>query len=595
MARMVPSTGPVEDSESAAERRLFEVFHTQVDADWTVVHSTYWHSVDDDGRVMDGEADFIVICPRHGVLVLEIKGGRVSLDGRTKVWSTVTAGGKKVCIKDPFKQAMKSMHVLLQLIKCSPDTESFASQYRLGYGVWFPDGPFAKEALALYPPELVLDSRDTDHPAQALERLYAHFAGINPPSPLGAEAVAALVQLVSPDVPDAGEVGRSSLAIVMDGEEAPIFERLKAAQFQRLRAMWQTERQVAVPGPAGTGKTVLAVEMAWRLAAEGLDVLILCANQILADWLDYRMERDPRPGIPRFPVKSVKAMITEVAKAGGQRATQVGPLRINSADDQKTLASILSQNIRALEQRGDLIQYDAVLVDEAQDIEQALWVPLQKLLRDRTNGFFYVFYDEKQRLDLPGKWVFRPAGNRAFLPFTDNIRNTQPIYELMTRLNPELKKYPFTGAAGRPIQYIDPATYANQARSGEDPQDAALRSVLDSLLSQDGGLRSERIMVITCRSEARTRFPTSVEHQSGIHRLRWVRRGEKDGCIALSTARSAKGLEYDVVILTELDGLRDEKKRDAYLYVAVSRAKHHLVVLGSEAEVIGTRPSLWAM
>jgi superfamily I DNA/RNA helicase len=75
--------------------------------------------------------------------------------------------------------------------------------------------------------------------------------------------------------------------------------------------------------------------------------------------------------------------------------------------------------------------------------------------------------------------------------------------------------------------------------------------------------------------------------------LRWLRRGEKDGCVPLATIRSAKGLEYKAVVLAELDGLGTEaKKRDRLLYVAISRAMYHLVVLGSEAELKGA-VTLW--
>jgi ATP-dependent exoDNAse (exonuclease V) beta subunit len=56
--------------------------------------------------------------------------------------------------------------------------------------------------------------------------------------------------------------------------------------------------------------------------------------------------------------------------------------------------------------------------------------------------------------------------------------------------------------------------------------------------------------------------------------------------VRITTIRSAKGLESPVVIVTELDGLQAMRASSParcchYLYIATSRAKHHLVVLAS--------------
>jgi hypothetical protein len=47
--------------------------------------------------------------------------------------------------------------------------------------------------------------------------------------------------------------------------------------------MLDGERRVAVSGPAGSGKTLLAAEKARRLADQGFEVLLTCFNRPLAD------------------------------------------------------------------------------------------------------------------------------------------------------------------------------------------------------------------------------------------------------------------------------------------------------------------------
>lgn len=589
MAQMFPSSGPVE-TESGAERRLYDLFSRSLSDDYRVIHSTNWHAVDERGRVSDGEADFIIIHPAHGVLVLEVKGGRVSRDGRTKKWQTKDVSGRSAPIKDPFQQAMKSMHVLIRCLQRAPETKPYAGTFRVGYGVWFPDIEWPRSgagALQAYE-NLVLDVHQLHAPEEALLTLYRHFATQSHRPTLSEQAIDALVSLLSPTIE-----AKSSLAMEIAGEETRI-KQLTQAQYERLQAMWSTHRQLAVPGAAGTGKTVLAMEMAWRLAAEGLDVLLLCANQYLADWLTYRMERDPRPLKPHINIHSMKSLVTALAERGGLRLNEIGPLRMTSPTHQKTLSSILTHNIRVLEQRGEAMPCDAILVDEAQDIEQALWVPIQKLLRDRTDGFLYVFYDEKQRIDLSGNWVFRPAGTRSYFPLTANCRNTQTIYELMARFNPELTRYSFDGPPGRPVQYV--ATPPASLSQNDSPAEyyALLAQTLADLFEGEGGLRPEDVLVISCRAETKSHYYRAEHRVVGKHTLHWLRRGERDGYVPLATIRSAKGLEYKVVILIELDGLREESKREGLLYVAVSRAMHHLIVFGSEEELLGSRqPSLW--
>jgi superfamily I DNA/RNA helicase len=300
----------------------------------------------------------------------------------------------------------------------------------------------------------------------------------------------------------------------------------------------------------------------------------------------------------------VKSLVRAIATQGGKRRQEIAPLRLTSASDQKKLASILSANLWALEAQKTPKPYDAILVDEAQDIEQALWTPIQKLLRDPMGDFFYVFYDERQRIDLPGNWVFRPAGQKPRHHLTVNCRNTRAIYGLMCTFNPELASYPFEGPPGRSIEYIDlsggSATEKQLPKKADGTDDDDMREhealvrLLDDILSMESGLRPEDVLIITCRSEERSRWYRSEGRNLGRHQLRWLHDGRRDGQVAVSTIRSAKGLEAKVVIIAELDGIRpiNPEKRNSLLYIAISRAVHHVVVLGTESELIPHR-SLW--
>lgn len=591
MAQMVPYAGRIEEHGNPAAGELFPLLRRQLGDGYAVIQNPAWFTVDDDGCLRRGAADFLLIHPRHGILVLLVCGGQVAYDGGGQRWTATDARGARQRISNPFAQARIAAEILERTVRRSAATEPHAWSYWVDYAVWFPDMHWSRTgdgALAADEMARVLDEGDLEQPDEALLALHRAAARHTAPPALDDEAIAALVALVAPS----GDV-KSSLARDIAGEESRIRE-LTNAQRDRLFAMWYARRRLAVPGAAGTGKTVLALEMAWRLAEQGLDVLFLCANQVLADWLRARVAEDYRAGKPRFAIHSVRSLVAHVARLGGFDTLDVAALRMDFSAHQKQLAAHLARNVKAVEERGADMPYDAILVDEAQDIEHALWSPIQRLLRDRENGFFYVFYDEAQRVDFEEKWRPGFSGADTCYPLTVNCRNTRAIYEAMTRLNPDLADAPFTGPEGRPIAFIDPAGIGDGDEHdrdwGDDAETRALRAALDYLTGPAGGLRPEEILVISCRGEASTRWRLRHERVIGRHELRWVRY-ERAGYVSLATIRSAKGLEYKAVVLAELDGLADEKRRDALLYVAISRAMHHLVVLGTPDAIAPRRSS----
>ncbi|MBK9965403.1 MAG: hypothetical protein IPP07_11090 [Holophagales bacterium] len=47
------------------------------------------------------------------MLVLEVKGGRIAFDGRTGAWTSTARGGTVYGIKDPFKEAQRSVKAIV--------------------------------------------------------------------------------------------------------------------------------------------------------------------------------------------------------------------------------------------------------------------------------------------------------------------------------------------------------------------------------------------------------------------------------------------------------------------------------------------------
>src|SRR5687768_11406555 len=101
MARMIPDR-PSPETESTAELRLFERLRNDVPANVVAFHSVAWLVPGKKGRPRQGESDFVVAHPDHGVITLEVKGGGIRFDAETQTWFSDGKEGE-VRIKDPVR------------------------------------------------------------------------------------------------------------------------------------------------------------------------------------------------------------------------------------------------------------------------------------------------------------------------------------------------------------------------------------------------------------------------------------------------------------------------------------------------------------
>ncbi|MGI8440111.1 MAG: ATP-binding domain-containing protein [Thermoleophilaceae bacterium] len=184
-------------------------------------------------------------------------------------------------------------------------------------------------------------------------------------------------------------------------------------------------------------------------------------------------------------------------------------------------------------------------------------------LRDEAAGSVWLFMDDNQRvydamLDVPPE--FRPYD------LTVNCRNTQAIHREVMKLYegaivPEVK-----GPPGREIELLH-----------TDDAPATVAAVLERLCGQEE-VPPQDITVLSSHGFDRSR----VAREAG-GRYRLVKeRGQLGRRVNLSSIRGFKGLESPVVVLCELEGL-DDMTQDQQLYVGLSRAKNHCVVVAPGA------------
>lgn len=538
MARMIPPKCPPE-TVSTAERQLFSAFRDGLGRDFTVIHSEPW--VDTSSRrLREGECDFVVLHPARGLLAIEAKAGGISYEGPGKTWRR--SDGKK--IKDPFLQAQSSVHVLnRRLSEKVPEWKKANPPF--GHAVAFPDADKVTGALPPHVvPDLLIFRSDLNKLDARIATIMERFGQGG--GELDERTFDAVVNALLPVF----QIVVSVSAALAEQEEA-LF-RLTEQQIGVMDVLGHN-RRLLVEGCAGSGKTVLAMEQAVRMASEGARVLLVCYNIPLADSMRKKLA-DKCSGVDVF---NFHGLCSHVVNACGGDFPQDG-------DDEfwdMTSAQMLVDAIPSFEKR-----YDAIIVDEGQDFCELWWIALEELLADKDKGFFYIFRDSRQNIYERSDAVpFKEPSARLKV----NCRNTAPIAELVHEYGG------VTEAACKETAGIPPVI--REVANDHDEREAVRKTLHELVVVQ--GLRTEQIVILGTRRFENTAFADGKK----LGRFDIVDSIEPAGrdAVRYATLYRFKGLEADCVILVGFGaGVVDpeiEHERQQ-LYVAASRAKLLLYV-----------------
>jgi len=544
MARMYPNQiSP--GTESHAEWQLYEAFRDGLDNDYSVFHSVAWQSLDGEGRPRDGEADFVIVHPQRGILVLEAKGGTIRWDPNTDQWTSTDQWGRSHDIRNPFAQVQYSKYALQDLLQVMLNMPQ--RRINVGHAVAFPDVVVGEILLGPDRPRcIILDATDLANLSGWIGRTMAYWRGRESQreTALGEEAVQALVNLL----------GKSwELRPALWGEfvqEREQLIRLTEQQYLILDAL-QRQRRAAICGCAGSGKTMLAAEKASRLARQGFRVLLTCFNKNLAADLRVRLTPSSNLDIANF-----HALCYDLA----QRANVLPPKGDNERFFNQQLPEALMDAADLLD-----VRYDAIVVDEGQDFHEGWWIPLQTLLRDPDHGILYIFFDDNQRLYVQHSTF--PIQQPPY-SLTVNCRNTRNIHQVVVKFYEAEVSPTARGPLGRPVEVV----------SYENPQ--SLRSVLQNILHRlivDDKVPSDEIAVLTPRSLSKGRLLDGGVGGGLLFTDTWP---PPAGQIYCTTIYDFKGLERAVVVLADIHRWPPEWDDMArLLYVGCSRARNHLIVL----------------
>lgn len=527
------------------EVRFYDLLGEQLPAGWVVFYGVGWLGRRwRTGELHDGESDFILAHPTYGVLVVELKGGGIRFDGDEQQWSSTDAGGVTHAITNPFSQAKTGKHNLRErladLLRVRKD------DMHLCHAVAFPHcdrpaDPITEEAK----PEIIIGRQDLTDLAGRVRQILAHSLD-RQPFVHGRDIVDGLVKLLARSATLPNPL-RSQLA----DEQAEV-QALTNSQIDLFRRLQKT-RRLSVGGGAGSGKTYVAVHRARELARQGFRTLLVCHAAPLAAHL-----AELTAGEPNLLVASASDLARRFAPHLG----------VAGADADTTFPAALLDAVAGLCEP----PFQAVLVDEGQDFTPDWFIALEACGEGGKSGVFVVFHDTNNQTLLPGRGVL-PADLLSF-ELTENVRNTQAVCRVMrSHYLGEVDISP-RGPEGRAV-----------VRRPHPPGELgkALGGVLTHLLVNEG-LPARDVVVLTPRESLAVSELPAVSLPNGVRLVTDPKAVVKRN-VLVSTVADFKGLERPVVVTAELDDAlpADPRRRAAALYVAFSRPRSLLYLLGSEA------------
>ncbi|MDE2269964.1 MAG: NERD domain-containing protein [Betaproteobacteria bacterium] len=594
MATLIPALGSCVSRMTPGERRTAERFEQKLDADYLL-----WYDVAVGPKHQ--HPDFVVMHPRRGILILEVKDFRLStlIQANKQTWDIHGELGPKT-IANPLEQARQYAHQVVNALERDPQLVQHEGQHQgklafpWSYGVVLPNitrAQFDKAELghAIEPHRVVCQDKmlESVDPEELQSRLWDMF-------PFMMGGVMSLPQMdrvrwiMFPEV----RVAVPGAATLFDdsGEaaELPSIMRVMDLQQEQLaRSLGEGHR--VIHGVAGSGKTMLLGYRAEHLAkaqtAASKPILILCYNEPLARQLASVMAAK---GIAdRVHVVHFHKWCRDQLVAYGQSL----PANNQSVTDK--MADMVQRVITGVDRRQiPSGQYQAVLIDEGHDFAPE-WLRLVVQMVDPATNSLLVLYDDAQSIyerTQKKNFSFKSLGIQAQGRTTIlkiNYRNTLQILQSASLVAADLLTAEDKDDDGVPL--LKPVSCG---RDGEAPLIVRLPTLREEVTQMADLLATAHReghawgdMAILCRYHSEMDLCAEFLRKRKLpHQVR-KRSGEFDPAhdsIKVMTLHASKGLEFPVVALVGAGRMpaegEDEREEARLFYVGATRATQRLVI-----------------
>lgn len=608
MATLIPALSVCVSRMTAGERRTAERLEQKLDADYLL-----WYDVPVGPKHQ--HPDFVVLHPRRGILILEVKDFRLNtlIQANKQTWDIHGDNGPRT-IPNPLEQARQYAHQVVKALERDPQLVHSDGKYQgklafpWSYGVVLPNitrAQFDKAGLAdaIEPHRVVCQDEMTEgvEPEALQSRLWGMF-------PFMMGGVMSLPQLnrvrwiMFPEV--RVQVTGELFDDADEAADLPTIMRVMDLQQEQLaRSLGEGHR--VIHGVAGSGKTMLLgyraehLAKAWNVAdaTAPKPVLILCYNEPLARQIARVMTAK---GIADrvHAVHFHKWCRQQLVAYGQDLPPQNQPWDAFFADMvQRVITGVDRRQIPSG-------QYQAVLIDEGHDFASE-WLRLVVQMVDPATNSLLVLYDDAQSIyerTQKKNFSFKSVGIQAQGRTTIlkiNYRNTRQILQTASLVAADLLTAEDKDDDGVPL--LKPVSCG---RDGEAPiiirlptlrEEVAQVTELLATAHREGHAWAD--MAILCRHHSEMDMCAEFLRKRKLpHQVRRNSSSVYDPAhdsIKVMTLHVSKGLEFPVVALVGAGRMpaegEDEREEARLFYVGATRATQRLVIGASGGGKFATR------
>lgn len=560
-----------------SEKQLFTALSGENGkSDWVVFHSL---TIGQNIAAYTGEADFVVLVPGKGIVVIEAKAPTSATYRRGK-WNLE---GTPKPTKDPLKQ----LNVATGSIKKFLSDRDIYDNLPICRLLWFTslsrhhlDVKHASD-ITFFEWELAW-REDMANPAKYIEKVLDEYIAFhtNAEDSLG----------LKPEVLDLERVNEISDSLLTTfsvsqsaqdrfADRAKIERDLLAAQLSYLDIV-EDNKHIYFDGPAGTGKTVLLAEAARRSARAGMNTVVTCWNVMMAEELAKQCG-----GRVSVEVADLNSLMLRIAGL-----TQ----NPKDADGDWYQVKLPQKAIDALNKRPLLAAFDTIIVDEFQDISahnKVLEFVFTLSRHGKLNRTRMIFAgDAKQQIMLDGG-----SRNDPYAILKDLISDFVLIrLKVNCRMAPKLAAeiddrfdFGLSKLEHRLSKTKESSLNVVESKPGQEAKEllAAIKKLLETYQPEDIRILSPfgpkhslagELFTRESKSAAERELKTLLRHESSKGKIKW------------RSIAKYKGLDSGAVIITDINAKAKEfaqstgKTLRDLLYVGATRAKYDLVIITSD-------------
>ncbi|MBH8577297.1 NERD domain-containing protein [Nostocaceae cyanobacterium CENA369] len=291
MAKMFPPDGPC-NPELDGESTVYKALQLLSD-DYYVFQDRYWIFENKQRCRQERETDFLIIHPIKGLLIIEVKGGtRFYYDGVKDKWKS----GDRT-YDNPYKKQLVNARSLPVFLKKKITTLA-EIYFNCGYAVCFPHIDVIDGSLAPYmEEEVTLYRKNLNNFVSEIERIYAHYNKSSNFKTIGTQNLQKIIEVIAPKL----SLQKSLGAYLEDNEQQVI--KLTKEQSKTLDILYKIqEHALIVEGPAGTGKTQVAIAKAIEDVKAEKQVLFITSSDFLKNHIEKEIRLNNKYGLDNITI-----------------------------------------------------------------------------------------------------------------------------------------------------------------------------------------------------------------------------------------------------------------------------------------------------